>query len=84
MNDKLGGKIMKEFFGLRVKTYNYLIKYGTKDKKTKGIKECVIKKRLRFKDFKNCLEVAQLKNEINHLEKNETDVHSLKEDHKEQ
>ena len=38
----------------------------------------------KFEDYKNCLEAAQLKNYINHLEKkNEIDVDSLKKDHKE-
>ena len=35
MNDNLGGKIMKEFVGLRVKTYSYLIDDNSEDKKNK-------------------------------------------------
>ena len=31
----------------------------------------------------NCLDVAQLENKINYLEKNEIDADSLKKDHKE-
>ena len=52
-------------------------------KKTKGIKNCVIKRKLKFQDYKNCSEAAQIENEINHLEKNKFDVDSLKEDKKE-
>ena len=37
--------------------------------KTKGTKKCVIKRKLKFEDYKNCLEVTQLKNEIIYLEK---------------
>ena len=33
MKDDLGGKIMKEFVGLRVKTYSYLIDDNSEDKK---------------------------------------------------
>ena len=54
-----------------------------KIKKTKGIKKCVIKRKLKFQDYKNCSEAAQIENEINHLEKNKFDVDSLKEDKKE-
>ena len=43
---------------------------------------CVIKK-LKFEDYKNCLEAAQIENKINHLENSKINVHSLKEDHKE-
>ena len=44
---------------------------------------CVIKRKLKFKNYKNCLEATQLENKINHLEKNEIDIHNLKKDHKE-
>ena len=39
MKDKLGGKIMTEFVGLRPKTYSYLIDDGCSDKKAKGTKK---------------------------------------------
>ena len=35
------------------------------------------KKKLKFQDYKNCLEASQIENEINHLEKNKIDVDSL-------
>ena len=41
------------------------------------------KRKLKFEYFKNCLEVAEIENKINHLEKNEIDVDSFKEDQKE-
>ena len=54
-----------------------------KIKKAKGIKKCVIKRKLKFQDYKNCLEAAQIENKINHLEKNKIDVDSFKEDNNE-
>ena len=45
MKDKLGGKIMIKFVGLRAKIYSYLIDDSSKDKKAKGTKKCVIKKK---------------------------------------
>ena len=50
-----------------------------KIKKTKGTKKCVIKRKLKFENYKNCLEATQLENKINHLEKNKTDIDSIKE-----
>ena len=44
MKDELGGQIMKEFVGLRAKTYSYLKDNNDEDKKAKNTKKCVIKK----------------------------------------
>ena len=55
MKDELGGKIMTEFIALRPKLYSYKKLDGEEDKKCKGIKKCVVKKTLTFKDYKNCL-----------------------------
>ena len=77
MKDKLGGKIMTKFVGLRAKTYSYLIDDGREDKKAKGTKKCVIKKKLKFENYKNCLEATQLQNKINHLEKYKININSL-------
>ena len=54
-----------------------------KIKKAKSTKKCVIKRILKFEDYKNCLEATQIENKINHLEENKIDEDSLKEDHKE-
>ena len=47
---------MTETFGLRPKTYSYLIDDGDKNKKTKDAKKCVLKRKLKFKAYKHCLE----------------------------
>ena len=70
MKDELGGKIMTKFSVLRAKTFSYLIDDGSEDKKAKGTKICVIKRKLKFESYKACLEATQLKNKINYLEKN--------------
>ena len=44
-----------------------------KIKKAKATKKCVIKRKLKFQDYKNCLEAAQIENKISHLEKNNID-----------
>ena len=38
MKDKLGGKFMTKFVGLRAKTYSYLIDHASENKKAKGTK----------------------------------------------
>ena len=55
MKDELGGKIMTEFAALRPKIYSYLMDDDNSDKKGKGTKKCVIKRRLKFNDYKDCL-----------------------------
>ena len=69
MKDQFGGKIMTKFVELRAKIYIYLIDDDSEDKKAKGPKRCVIKRKLKFENYKNCLEVTQLESEINYLEK---------------
>ena len=58
MKDELGGKIMKEFAALRAKTYSYLTENSGENKNAKGTKEYVIKRKLKFEDYKNCLEAT--------------------------
>ena len=55
MKDELGGKIITEFVTLRPKTYSYLTDDGKENKKAKGTKKCVIKRMIKFNDYKNCL-----------------------------
>ena len=72
MKEELGRKIMTKFFGLKAKTYSYLIDDGSEDKKAKGTKKCAIKTKLKFEDYKNSLEATQFENTQfeNYLEKN--------------
>ena len=49
-----------------------------KIKKAKGTEKCVIKRKLKVENFKNCLEATQLDHKINYLEKNEMNIDSLK------
>ena len=60
MKDELGGKIITEFVTLRPKTYSYLTDDVKEDKKATGTKKCVMKRMIKFDDYKNCL----LKDEI--------------------
>ena len=55
MKDELGGKIITEFVTLRPKTYSYLTDDGKEDKKAKGTKKCIVKKMIKFNDYKKCL-----------------------------
>ena len=50
---------------------------AVKVKKTKGIKRCVLKRKLKFENYKNCLKVTQIENEIKHMKK-EINIGSLK------
>ena len=47
---------MKDIVGLRAETYSYLKNNNDDYKKAKGTKKCVIKRKLKFKDYENCLE----------------------------
>ena len=55
MKDEIGRKIITEFVTLRPKTYSFLTDDGKEDRKAKGTKKCVIKKMIKFNDYKKCL-----------------------------
>ena len=53
--DELGGKIITEVVALRPKTYVYLLDDGSDHKIAKETKKCVIKQKLIFENYKDCL-----------------------------
>ena len=55
MKDELGGGIITEFVALRPKTYSYLTDDCKENKKAKGTKNCVIKRMIKFDDYKKCI-----------------------------
>ena len=55
LKDELGRRVITEFVVLRRKTYSYLTDDFKEDKKAKGTKKCVIKRTIKFDDYKNCL-----------------------------
>ena len=74
---------MTKFFGLKAKNYSNLTCDGSEDKKAKGTKTCVIKRKFKFENYKNCLEATQLEKKINHLEKDKTNIDRIRKNHKE-
>ena len=55
MKDELGGEIITEFIFLRPKTYSYLTDNDKIDKNAKGTRKYLIKKMIKFDDYKKCL-----------------------------
>ena len=55
MKDELGRKIMIKFVGLRAEAYSYLLDDGNEDKKSKNKNKCVIKRKLKSKNYNKCL-----------------------------
>ena len=83
MKDGLGGKIIAKFVSLSSKAYSYLKDINDEGKKEKGTKKCVVKRKIKFQDYKNCLKASQIINTVNYLEIKGTDVYSFKDDKKE-
>ena len=52
--DEAGGKQILEFVGLRAKLYSYRMK-DYEEKKCKGVKKAVVRKSIKFEDYKKCL-----------------------------
>lgn len=59
MKDENGGSIMKRYIGLRSKLYSFELDNGKDRKKAKGIKKTVVN-RLRFTDYKKCLDEKEI------------------------
>ena len=53
--DELGRRIITEFVGVRTKTYSFLIDDFEEKKKNKGTKKCIVKRILKFNDYKDWL-----------------------------
>ena len=52
--DEAGGKQILAFVGLRAKLYSYRMK-DYEEKKCKGVKKAVVRKSIKFEDYKKCL-----------------------------
>ena len=55
MKDELGGEIMTEFVNSEAKDVRIYKTGESESKKCKGIKKCVVRKTISFKDYKNYL-----------------------------
>ena len=55
MKDEAGGKIIKEFLGLRPKSYSCKMFKGKEKKKCKGVKKTVVKNNISHKIYRKCL-----------------------------
>lgn len=52
IQDEDGGKIIKEFVGLREKLYSYKLHEGKAEKKCKGVKKSAVKNNISHDDYK--------------------------------
>ena len=77
MENELGRKIMKKNCWIESKDLQSL------QIKNKNKKECVIKSKLKFENYKNGLEATQLVNKVSYVEKNKIDTDRIKENQKE-
>ena len=57
--DEAGGKIIKEFVGLRSKLYSFVMNDGGESKKCKGVKKQVVASSITHEDYKTCLRTGK-------------------------
>ena len=76
MKDELRENIIVKFAGLTAKFYSYLMDDGSEDKKANSSEKSVIKRKLKFENYRSSLEVTPLDNKINYLEKYKIDIDS--------
>ena len=55
--------------GLRAKISSYFKENIDEDRKAKCTKKCVMKAKVKFQDYKNCLKAIQIDEKIKNLEK---------------
>ena len=67
MGDRLGKKIIVKFVVLRAEAYSYLIDNGSEDRKSLKLKLKL--RKIKFENYKICLEATQIDNKIKYLEK---------------
>ena len=77
---KIIRQTMKKIVEFIEKTCSYLNDNNDEDRKAKSTKTCVMKRKLKFEDCKNCLQPAQIERKINYLEEKNIDVDSLEQD----
>ena len=77
---KIIRQTMKKIVEFIEKTYSYLNDNNDEDRKAKSTETCVMKRKLKFEDCKNCLQPAQIERKINYLEEKKIDVDSLEQD----
>ena len=77
---KIIRQTMKKIVEFIEKTYSYLNDNNDEDRKAKSTKTCIMKRKLKFEDCKNCLQPAQIERKINYLEEKKIDVDSLEQD----
>ena len=81
--DELGEKIMTEVVVNRAKTYAYLLDDDREIKKAKGVKRCVIKRRLMFENYidsllnKKIIMRAQMRFKSDHHDVYTEEVHKI-------
>ena len=71
-------KTMANFVALRSKKYSLLEDGSNENKKAKSTKKFLIKHKLKFEGYKNCLEANSLENIINYLDRNKIDAENKK------
>ena len=78
MKDKLGEKNQSKSSWINSKkAYSHLLGDGSEHEKSKRHKKCIIKRKLKFENYVNCLEATHLENKTNYLEKNKFDIRSF-------
>ena len=77
---KIIRQTMKKIVEFIEKTCSYLNDNNDEDRKSKSTKTCIMKRKLKFEDCKNCLQPAQTERKINYLEEKKIDVDSLEQD----